>query len=665
MPLLGGAHQPASYGLFALGVFAVVLALPDRVHRRRRLLFLAFTYGFGILIAAPGWLPQISFLRETARAEGVDPNQVLGGAVASFRQLFDSLSGGLSLRLEHPPGGWADAEGQAAIGVVALLLALIPARGGARRRAWLALWIAALVTIALASRPVVALLFKITPLAGLFHDPRRWLGVTQWLLLLAAALGIERLLHSLRAHAGARMKVAAALLVLVVLVQAFLTWRDTDLATISQRHLVRSAQLSSKPPDKPGASIIEFKPFPLIANAELQPGQRFLSIDAQRSSSYNFRRSDLTDWSLPNRGMLWGYEDLGGYEPAQSRRWREFTPTLQDTAWRRLWPRHFSLASAPWRTRPLDEGNVVAAIMPRWGLPLYLQPREGRLWQTGPPELAAESLSLQALLSNGEDAEINVSQSSGPPFVRFSAPERIGFQHDQTIRPTSSTVYRFEPRGKRVFWSAHAEVSPISTPASQTVWGFTIPVSKDPFAEIHEIFFWNERLAGLWEPVAVREIATLMRYRGMPSRYVWPAGAGRVLGESIRHNRLDLDCEVGPLGGSLVIHDATWPGWQATIEDGTPIPIDPDGPWRRVELPAGRHTLTMTYRPVWLPPALSLSVVGLLGGMLVAVVARRRGRRGALARTKSIDNDDDNDYDYDGGGSGHRCRGDAEQDRRP
>jgi hypothetical protein len=63
---------------------------------------------------------------------------------------------------------------------------------------------------------------------------------------------------------------------------------------------------------------------------------------------------------------------------------------------------------------------------------------------------------------------------------------------------------------------------------------------------------------------------------------------------------------------TLVIADAWWPGWEATI-DGLPAPIRPaDVLVRAVRWPAGRHVLEMRYRPPEVRAGLWLSAIGLL-----------------------------------------------------
>ena len=68
----------------------------------------------------------MDFLAETSRGAGLDPERVLTGTVGSLGQLARSLVGSWDplINPESAPE-WADAEGQAAIGVMALVLALV------------------------------------------------------------------------------------------------------------------------------------------------------------------------------------------------------------------------------------------------------------------------------------------------------------------------------------------------------------------------------------------------------------------------------------------------------------------------------------------------------------------------------------------------------------
>jgi uncharacterized membrane protein YfhO len=69
--------------------------------------------------------------------------------------------------------------------------------------------------------------------------------------------------------------------------------------------------------------------------------------------------------------------------------------------------------------------------------------------------------------------------------------------------------------------------------------------------------------------------------------------------------------------GILVLADAYYPGWRATL-DGRSTPIFPaDWGLRGVALPEGRHTLVFEYRPDWLPAAVLMTVAGLLATLLM------------------------------------------------
>jgi hypothetical protein len=71
--------------------------------------------------------------------------------------------------------------------------------------------------------------------------------------------------------------------------------------------------------------------------------------------------------------------------------------------------------------------------------------------------------------------------------------------------------------------------------------------------------------------------------------------------------------------GTLVLADAFYPGWTATV-DGRPVAISPqDGLFRAVAVPAGEHTVIFRYRPrsLLLGAALSAIGLGLMAGLLL------------------------------------------------
>jgi uncharacterized membrane protein YfhO len=108
-----------------------------------------------------------------------------------------------------------------------------------------------------------------------------------------------------------------------------------------------------------------------------------------------------------------------------------------------------------------------------------------------------------------------------------------------------------------------------------------------------------------------------------------PPGRGTVLSVRREPERVSVQFEADA-GGLLVVNDAFWPGWTARI-DGREAPMLPTNVIARgVEVPAGRHTLTMSYEPPGLRVGCLLSVLGLLAcSALAAREARRRRTRPA------------------------------------
>jgi hypothetical protein len=81
---------------------------------------------------------------------------------------------------------------------------------------------------------------------------------------------------------------------------------------------------------------------------------------------------------------------------------------------------------------------------------------------------------------------------------------------------------------------------------------------------------------------------------------------------------------VAPRAGHLVLADCDAPGWRGSV-DGRPAPIERANMlFRAVPVPAGRHTIEMTYRPVSVKAGAATS---LLGCAALATLCVRRSRR--------------------------------------
>ncbi len=81
--------------------------------------------------------------------------------------------------------------------------------------------------------------------------------------------------------------------------------------------------------------------------------------------------------------------------------------------------------------------------------------------------------------------------------------------------------------------------------------------------------------------------------------------------------------------GYLVVVEGFAPGWRGTV-DGRPARVlRANGYFRAVRVPAGRHRVTMRYRPLVIPIGVALSLAGLL--VAGALLGPRGGRQGTPA----------------------------------
>jgi hypothetical protein len=82
--------------------------------------------------------------------------------------------------------------------------------------------------------------------------------------------------------------------------------------------------------------------------------------------------------------------------------------------------------------------------------------------------------------------------------------------------------------------------------------------------------------------------------------------------------------------GYLVLADAYYPGWVATV-NGTPTPVErADVMFRAVYVPAGKSEVVFEYKPAWLPGALIVGGAGWMAA-LAGVALTRKSRRFAAS----------------------------------
>jgi hypothetical protein len=102
-----------------------------------------------------------------------------------------------------------------------------------------------------------------------------------------------------------------------------------------------------------------------------------------------------------------------------------------------------------------------------------------------------------------------------------------------------------------------------------------------------------------------------------------PTAPGRVLRVQRGTETVVVEAE-SDAPSLLVVQDAFWPGWRATIDGRATEILAADFLVRAVQWPTGRHTLVMTYDPPEIRLGLVLSALGALLVLVLAAFALRR-----------------------------------------
>jgi hypothetical protein len=186
--------------------------------------------------------------------------------------------------------------------------------------------------------------------------------------------------------------------------------------------------------------------------------------------------------------------------------------------------------------------------------------------------------------------------------------------------PRYRLVFRPEPRVKLAWaeksWDARLNVYENTTalPRAFVVYEATPVGSADAAA------------AALAAPGFDPGAVAILEQAPVPPPAAAPAGEPRLTpARVVRHerHRVVIEAET-PRAGVLVVAEVYYPGWAVKV-DGQPAPLlRADYALRGVALPAGRHTVEMTYhnRAAW--GGIWLSVAGLTLFALLALYLRRR-----------------------------------------
>ena len=193
----------------------------------------------------------------------------------------------------------------------------------------------------------------------------------------------------------------------------------------------------------------------------------------------------------------------------------------------------------------------------------------------------------------------------------------------------------FQPIALRRYGVTHVVVGP-TRGATRTLAQNAVregrPVLEEPGFTVWEVphrpwaFFAERVVSASSEREAYQRLAAAASSGGPEVVLEGPApprlAPGRVLWVERRPERLRIEAE-SPGDGLLVVNDAFWPGWKASI-DGSPVPIlAADGLVRAVSWPAGRHLLEMRYEPSEVRMGAMLSAIGIAALAALAWAGRR------------------------------------------
>lgn len=311
--LAGGMQLAPLVAPVALVVWATVPpAGPGRVAAGR----LALWGAVGVALAAVQLVPSLELAALAARA-----HQPLAGVAAGF-----------GLQPSHLPGlllpGWTRTvqphlpfEFDAAVGAPLVALAAVPVLVGPHRRAAAALWLATAALLLLGSA-VAAPLLTAVPGFRLLRVPARFVIAPTVILPLLAAVGLTLAARDRRARTAAALSLVVAMAILV----ALSAWEDTRwaLPTLLATAAAGVALATRLPAGRAAVLVGVLAVVPLVVGGSVTTEGRSGAVEAgegERPATARERapgggRRLIGEDDRWNFGMVAGWRNLGGYEPA-------------------------------------------------------------------------------------------------------------------------------------------------------------------------------------------------------------------------------------------------------------------------------------------------------------------------------------------------------------
>lgn len=459
------------------------------------------------------------------------------------------------------------------------------------------------------------------------------------------------------------------LLVLVALSTTVFSFKRIDLKFIPANDLFQRSPLSEP-----------------MFNSKTQ--SRFLSYDDGIHYSYDYTRAGFGERLLPNLGSYFRLEDFQGYDPSIPRRYAAYL-LLINRGFVRLYTKHFGIVrnlGSPL----LDRANVRYIIGDAESYVPFMQPqtiKKGEplnvrlempgpfsavtLWAHQEPFLYipnGEEVGSISLYANGNMVErfllhlgINVGGSS----MRYRRAEELINQQETQFcdfiiergAPFFATRFPLRPAKSlsRILldwtWGRGSRLLVKQVTLRPVAWGEAVKLVKEQRGKAR----WDRWRIRLYErknvvprvqmatqliPAASPEEAAqrlVALSAGQDSTVIVETGAsdgalpsqpgsGGVLQATYKTNQVELKVECNEPGGFLVLRDAFFPGWEATVDD-TPAKIYPtDLMFRGIVVPKGTHAVRFVYRPPEIVYGSILAFVTLAGIVSYVLLLRRRHR---------------------------------------